>query len=90
LIKEVGILGLGAKKGSYLGERDTMREVREFYQSPLFTSEPFDRWEAKGRKDDLTVAKERADWILKNHNPVRLDSDISKKLDRLVKDSVKK
>jgi len=89
MIKDVGILGLGAKKGSFLGERDTMREVREFYQSPLFTSEPFDKWEAKGRKDDITVAKERADWILKNHAPVRLDKDISKRLERHVKESVK-
>ncbi len=89
MIKEVGILGLGTKKGSYLGERDTMREAREFYQSPLFTSEPFDKWEAKGRKDDLTVAKEKADWVLKNHVPVRLDAGMSKRLERLVKESAR-
>jgi trimethylamine--corrinoid protein Co-methyltransferase len=87
MIKEVGILGLGGKKGSFLGERDTMYEVREFYQSPLFTGEPFDKWEAKGRKDDLTLAKEKADWVLKNHDPVRLDPDISKRLKKHVKES---
>jgi trimethylamine--corrinoid protein Co-methyltransferase len=89
MIKDVGILGLGKKKGSYLGERDTMREAREFYQSPLFKGDPFDKWEAQGRKDDLTVAKERADWILKNHSPVKLDADIAKRVERHVKDSVK-
>jgi len=89
MIREVGILGMGAKKGSYLGEKATMVEARQFYRSPLFTSEPFDQWEAKGRKDDLTVAKEKADWVLKNHSPVRLDKDISKRLDQMVKESAK-
>jgi len=89
MIKEVGILGMGAKKGSYLGERATMVEVRNFYRSQIFNTEPYDQWEAKGKKDDLTVAKERADWILKNHKPVRLDKDISKKLDQIVKDAAK-
>jgi len=87
IIKEVGILGMGPKKGSFLGERATMKEVREFYESYLFPSEPFEKWEAKGRKDDLTVAKEKADWILKSHQPVRLDKDISNRLDRIVKES---
>ena len=87
MIKSVGILNIGPKKGSFLGERATMKEVREFYESPLFSSEPFDKWEAKGRKNDLTVAREKADWILKNHEPVRLDRDILRRLDRIIKDS---
>jgi trimethylamine--corrinoid protein Co-methyltransferase len=89
MIKEVGILGMGAKKGSFLGEKATMVEARQFYRSPLFTSEPFDQWIAKGKKDDLTVAKEKADWILKNHSPVRLDKDISSRLDQIVKEAAK-
>ncbi len=87
MIKDVGILGIGPKKGSFLGERATMKEVREFYESYLFPSEPFEKWEAKGRKDDLTVAKEKADWILLNHQPVRLDRDISHRLDEMVKEA---
>jgi len=67
MIREVGTLGMGPKKGSYLGERATMLEVRQFYQSLIFNSEPFEQWERKGKKDDLTLAKEKADWILKNH-----------------------
>jgi trimethylamine:corrinoid methyltransferase-like protein len=87
MIKEVGILGMGPKKGSYLGERATMMEARQFYQSSIFNSEPFEQWERKGRKDDLTLAKEKADWILKSHNPVRLDDGISKRLDQIVKEA---
>jgi len=80
---------MGSKKGSYLGERATMTEARQFYQSSIFNSEPFEQWEKKGRKDDLTLAKEKADWILKNHNPVRLDDGISKRLDQIVKEAAK-
>lgn len=89
MIKEVGILGMGSKKGSYLAERDTMLEARKFYQSSYFTSETYDEWETKGKKDELTLAKEKADWILKNHEPVMLDRDISKRLDQIVKEAAK-
>lgn len=89
IIKDVGILGMGKKKGSYLAERSTMLGAREFFQSELFTGETFDQWVAKGKKDELTMAKEKADWILKNHEPERLDRDISARLDQIVKGSAK-
>jgi len=89
MIKEVGILGMGTKKGSFLGEKATMIEARNFYRSLIFNSEPFDQWEAKGKKDELTVAKEKADWVLKNHNPVMLDKSVSAKLDSIVKEAAK-
>ncbi|HUV61061.1 MAG TPA: trimethylamine methyltransferase family protein [Thermoplasmata archaeon] len=89
MIKDVGILGMGKKKGSYLGERATMLEARDFFRSALFTSEPYDQWEAKGKKDAMTLAKEKADWILENHEPVLLDRDVSARLDKLVKESSK-
>ena len=89
MIKEVGILGIGPKKGSFLGEKATMLEARQFYQSILFNAEPFDQWEAKGKKDDMTMAKEKSDWILKNHKPAMLDKDISKKLDQIVKNAAR-
>ena len=89
LIKEVGILGMGPKKGNFLGSVATMMEARQFFQSTLFNTQPFDQWEAKGKKDDMTVAKEKADWVLKNHQPSLLDKDISKRLDQIVKDAAK-
>ncbi|HIH01997.1 TPA: hypothetical protein HA259_08035 [Thermoplasmata archaeon] len=89
MIKDIGILGIGPKKGSFLGERATMTEAREFFRSAIFTSEPFDQWVQKGMKEDLVVAKERADWILENHEPEMLDSDISKRLSEIVKEGAK-
>ncbi len=87
MIKEVGILGMGAKKGNYLSEKATMMEAREFYLSPIFGSEPYDQWVSKGKKDDLTLAKERADWILKNHQPVQLDKTTLGTLTKIVKEA---
>ncbi|UCE45090.1 MAG: trimethylamine methyltransferase family protein [Methanobacteriota archaeon] len=89
MIKDVGVLGLGSKRGSYLGERATMKEVRDFFISELFTSEPYDQWEARGKKDAMTLAKEKADWIMENHEPEILDKGISARLDDIVKESSK-
>ena len=85
LIESAGILGMGVRKGSYLGLKETMTEARQFYQSTLFNAEPYEQWEAKGKKDDMTVAKEKADWVLKNHKPVLLEKDTAKRLDGIVK-----
>ena len=89
LIKEVGILGMGKKKGNFLGERATMQEVRRFFRSEVFTNEPVEQWEAKGRKSELQAAKERADWILKNHSPQMLDRDVSDRLAKIVEGAAK-
>ena len=88
-IKGVGILGIGPKKGSFLAERMTLVEARKFFQSDIFPNEPYEDWEKKGRKEELTIAKERADWILKNHKPNLLDRDIATRLDRIVKKAAK-
>ena len=89
LIKDVGILGMGAKKGNYLNQMETLMESRQFYKSALFNSRPFEDWEAKGKKDDMTLAKEKADWILENHKPVFLDRDTLSRIDKIAKGASK-
>jgi len=89
LIKEVGILGMGTKKGNYLNQMETLMEARQFYQSGLFNSRPFEDWEAKGKKDDMTLAKEKADWILVNYKPVYLDKDMLSRIDSIAKKASK-
>jgi len=80
---------MGEKESSYLAERDTMLETRKFFRSSYFAGKTYEEWETKGKKDELTLAKEKADWILKNHEPVMLDRDISKRLDQIVKEASK-
>ena len=89
LIKETNILGMGPKKGNFLGSLATVKEARQFYQSTLFNTQPYDQWEAKGKKDDMTVAKEKADWVLKNHKPTPLDKSTMDKLNQIVKNAAK-
>jgi trimethylamine--corrinoid protein Co-methyltransferase len=89
VIKDVGILGMGAKKGNYLGEKSTMLGARQFFLSSLFQNETLDQWEAKGKKEEIILAKEKADWILKNHQPPALDKGISKRLDQIIKEAAK-
>lgn len=89
LIKETNILGMGPKKGNFLGSLATMKEARMFYQSTLFNTQPFDQWEAKGKKSDLTIARDKAEWVEKNHKPTLLDKSIMAKLDQIVKNAYK-
>jgi trimethylamine--corrinoid protein Co-methyltransferase len=88
-IKNVGILGIGPKKGNFLSERTTLTEAKKFFISDIFPNEPYEDWERKGKKDEVTVAKERADWILKNHKPEPLDRDVARRLDEIVKKAAK-
>jgi len=80
---------MGPKKGNFLGSLATVKEARQFYQSTLFNTQPYDQWEAKGKKDDMTVAKEKADWVLKNHKPTPLDKSTMDKLNQIVKNAAK-
>jgi trimethylamine:corrinoid methyltransferase-like protein len=66
-----------------------MLEARDFFRLELFTSEAYDEWEAKGKNDTMTLAKEKVDWILANHKPSPLDRDISTKLDKIVEECSK-
>ena len=79
LIKKVGI------GGSYLSQMHTLKHMKEILIPMLWDSDPFDMWVKKGRKDPMFVALEKVDQILKTHNPVPLDSAVSKKLDAIVK-----
>ncbi|MBN1677082.1 MAG: trimethylamine methyltransferase family protein [Candidatus Thermoplasmatota archaeon] len=80
VIEKVGI------GGTFLKELHTARHIREFYQPLIWSSEPFEDWVRAGRKDLLTVAKEKADQILASHKPEPLDRSISEKLDAIVKE----
>lgn len=77
----IGKVGIG---GSYLTERHTLQHVREFHSPSIWNKDVYDSWVARGKKNTLEVAKEKADWILKEHKPKRLDQDKAKALNRIV------
>ncbi len=83
LIKKVGI------GGSYLAQMHTLKQMRDIFVPTLWDSDPFEIWTHKGRKDPMDVAREKVDWILKNHEPERLEARTSETLDGIVKDFAK-
>lgn len=78
LIERVGI------GGAYLAERETLAAAREAFLPMLWDTEPFDVWVQKGRKDPMALAREKVDWILKEHAPAPLPDDTARRLDRIV------
>jgi len=80
IIKKVGI------GGNYLKEKHTLKHTRDFYISKLIDTSGYESWVSKGSKTLMDIAGEKADWILKNHQPEKLDRDISTKLEKIVKE----
>ena len=80
VIKKVGI------SGTFLKEMHTLKHSRNFYRPFLWNLEGFETWVSKGKRDLLDIAKEKSDWVLNTHSPEKLDSNISKGLDRIIKE----
>lgn len=78
VIEKVGI------GGNYLTEMHTLRHSREFHEPLIWSKDSFDSWVKRGRKDVMQVAREKAESILKEHKPVPLDNDISKRIDGII------
>lgn len=80
VIEKVGI------GGSFLTEMHTAKHIREFYRPMVWKNDTFENWVKRGKKDLLTVAKEKADEILRSHKPEPLDASVSKRLGEVVKE----
>jgi trimethylamine--corrinoid protein Co-methyltransferase len=76
LIKRVGF------EGNYLQEDHTAFHFRdELFIPKLYSQEPYDTWEKKGRKLAIDKARERAREILSNHKPRSLDPVLTEELE---------
>ena len=84
LIEKVGI------GGSYLAQRHTLDRMRGIFVPMLWDTSPYDNWVAKGKKDPMAVAREKTEWILKNHVPEPLPTAIAARLNQIVRDLAKK
>ncbi len=79
LIEQIGI------GGSYLAQRHTLDRVRQMHVPMLWDTSPYDSWIARGKKDPMEAAREKTEWILKNHTPEPLPKGTTAKLDGIVK-----
>ncbi len=76
LIEKAGI------GGTFLGQRRTLQAAQEAVLPMLWDGEPFETWVQKGRKDPMAVAKEKVEWILKEHKPEPLPRETARRLEQ--------
>lgn len=74
VIKNVG------PRGHYLGEKHT----RDYMHKLDFSEVVYIPKRDGGYRDPLNVAREKTDWILKNHHPEPLDEDKQAELERIL------
>ena len=73
--------------GNFLGERSTVRGIRggEWYVSQLGWHDTFEAWEAAGKPTLLEEARQKVERILATHQPLPLNEDVERELDRIQK-----
>ena len=73
--------------GGFLSERSTVSGIRggEWYVSKIGLHDTFEAWEADGRPMLLEEAREKVERILATHQPLPLDEDVERELDRIQK-----
>jgi len=73
--------------GHFLTEISTVKALREgeMHISRLGWHDSFEAWEAAGRPTLLEEAREKVEQILATHQPLPLDEDVEKELDRIQK-----
>lgn len=77
--------------GDFLAQRSTRAALRagEIYVSRLGCHEPYERWEAEGRKDILEEARREYEQLLQGHQPLPWSDDIERELNRLKESALK-
>jgi trimethylamine--corrinoid protein Co-methyltransferase len=73
--------------GNFLAEMSTVKGIRrgEWYVSKLGVHDAFEVWEAAGRPGLLREARGKVEKIVTSHQPLPLDEDIERELDRIQK-----
>jgi len=73
--------------GNFLAEMSTVKGIRsgEWYVSKLGVHDTFEGWEAAGRPGLLEEAREKVNKILASHEPLPLDEEVERELDRIQK-----
>jgi trimethylamine--corrinoid protein Co-methyltransferase len=73
--------------GNYLAEMSTVKGIRsgEWYVSRFGVHDTFEGWEAAGRPGLLEEAREKVEEILASHEPLPLDKEVERELDRIQK-----
>ena len=69
--------------GNFLAQKHTKKHMRELWAPTLFDRRPYNEWEQK-RDGAKEWARDKAQWILKNHQPAPLDPKLYAELARII------
>lgn len=76
--------------GSFIGTKHTLRHMRKEQWFPqLLNRDIWENWISKGSKDLLVKAIETKERLLKEHEVKRLDQQLEKEIDKIVKNAFK-
>jgi len=79
---------VGPVPGHYLNTKHTREHwKKEHYVPAVADRAPYPEWLVTGKKDALTLAKERMDHILDNHTPVPLSDNQEKIVENILKEA---
>ncbi len=70
--------------GNFLAQKHTKKHMRELWVPTLLDRRPYSEWESK-RDGPRDWAREKAQWILRNHQPTPLEPKLYAELERIVK-----
>jgi trimethylamine--corrinoid protein Co-methyltransferase len=70
--------------GNFLAQKHTKRHMRELWVPTLFDRRPYNEWEQK-RDGAREWARDKAQWILKNHQPAPLEPKLYAELENIIK-----
>ncbi|MEE8392427.1 MAG: trimethylamine methyltransferase family protein, partial [Anaerolineae bacterium] len=73
--------------GNFLSERSTRKSTRdgEWYVSRFGLHDTYEKWEADGKPTLLDEVRQRVDEILATHEPLPLDEDVERELEKIHK-----
>jgi trimethylamine--corrinoid protein Co-methyltransferase len=71
--------------GNFMNQRSTVKALREggWYLSEIGFHDTYEKWEANGKPDVIDEIQETVDKILKEHQPLPLEVQIDRELERL-------
>ena len=73
--------------GHFLDQPSTTKAIHdgEWYLSKMGLVTSFEEWQAAGKQEIVEDARENVDYILSSHQPLPLDEDIDRELERIKK-----
>lgn len=68
----------------FMVEPHTFKHMRELWQPMVINRSPYGKWQAEGCREAEQNAREKALWILDNHQPVPLEDKLKSEISRII------